>query len=103
MRIPRGRLSGENAAPGFVELLAAHTGTATSCLVELESTSGSIPRCIPVMPVQLRKGQSVCAGSGIPKWPVDGAFQRQNLTTFLARHRATENFSCGLDRPRPGE
>lgn len=40
-KIPRGRLSGKNAAPAFVELLAASTGTATSCLVEVESTSGS--------------------------------------------------------------
>jgi hypothetical protein len=39
-KIPRGRLSGKNAAPAFVELLAASTGTATSCLVEVESTSG---------------------------------------------------------------
>jgi hypothetical protein len=39
-KIPRGHLSGENAAPAFVELLAASTGTATSCLVEVESTSG---------------------------------------------------------------
>jgi hypothetical protein len=39
-KIPRGRLSGKNS-PAFVELLAASTGTATSCLVEVESTSGS--------------------------------------------------------------
>jgi len=39
-KIPRGRLSGKNA-PAFVELLAASTGTATSCLVEVESSSGS--------------------------------------------------------------
>jgi Na+-transporting NADH:ubiquinone oxidoreductase subunit NqrF len=38
---PRGSLSGKNAAPAFVELLAGGTGTATSCLVEVESTSGS--------------------------------------------------------------
>ena len=40
-KIPRGRLSGKNAMPAFVELVAASTGTATSCLVEVESTSGS--------------------------------------------------------------
>ncbi|HEV2202412.1 MAG TPA: hypothetical protein VGR73_21550 [Bryobacteraceae bacterium] len=40
-KIPRGRRSGKNAAPAFVELLAASTGAATSCLVEVESTSGS--------------------------------------------------------------
>ena len=39
-KISRGRLSGKNAAPAFVELLAASSGTATSCLVEVESTSG---------------------------------------------------------------
>lgn len=39
-KIPRERLSGKNGAPAFVELLAASTGTATSCLVEVESTSG---------------------------------------------------------------
>ncbi len=40
-KIPRGGQCGKNAAPAFVELLAASTGTATSCLVEVESTSGS--------------------------------------------------------------
>lgn len=35
----RHRLDG-SAAPAFVELLAASTGTATSCVVEVESASG---------------------------------------------------------------
>jgi len=32
---------GGRAAPAFVELLAASTGTATSCVVEVESASGA--------------------------------------------------------------
>ena len=36
---PRRRSLG-SAAPAFVELLAASTGTATSCVVEVESASG---------------------------------------------------------------
>ena len=36
----RGRRHGESAVPAFVELLAASTGTATSCVVEVESPSG---------------------------------------------------------------
>ena len=36
----RGHRLGRSAAPAFVELLAASTGTATSCVVEVESASG---------------------------------------------------------------
>ena len=36
----RGRRHGGSAAPAFVELLAASTSTATSCVVEVESPSG---------------------------------------------------------------
>jgi hypothetical protein len=36
----RHRRGGESAAPAFVELLAASTGTATSCVVEVEAASG---------------------------------------------------------------
>jgi hypothetical protein len=36
----RHRRGSESAAPAFVELLAASTGTATSCVVEVESPSG---------------------------------------------------------------
>jgi hypothetical protein len=39
----RRRLDG-SAAPAFVELLTASTGTATSCVVEVESVSGGKPR-----------------------------------------------------------
>jgi hypothetical protein len=38
---PRQQSQGASGAPAFVELLAASTGTATSCLVEVESISGS--------------------------------------------------------------
>jgi hypothetical protein len=37
---PRRHPRGGNAAPAFVELLAANTATATSCVVEVESASG---------------------------------------------------------------
>lgn len=37
---PRRHRRGGSAAPAFVELLAASTGTATSCVVEVESPSG---------------------------------------------------------------
>jgi len=37
---PRRHPLGGNAAPAFVELLTASTGTATSCVVEVESASG---------------------------------------------------------------
>ena len=37
---PRRHPLGGSAAPAFVELLTASTGTATSCVVEVESASG---------------------------------------------------------------
>jgi len=40
-RSPRRHPLGGSAAPAFVELLAASTGTATSCVVEVESASGA--------------------------------------------------------------
>src|SRR5712692_1688271 len=36
----RGHRLGSSAGPAFVELLASSTGTATSCVVEVESPSG---------------------------------------------------------------
>jgi hypothetical protein len=36
----RGHRLGRSVAPAFVELLAASTGTVTSCVVEVESASG---------------------------------------------------------------
>ncbi|HTC77095.1 MAG TPA: hypothetical protein VK657_00700, partial [Terriglobales bacterium] len=37
---PHRQRQGGSGAPVFVELLAASTGTATSCVVEVESASG---------------------------------------------------------------
>ena len=39
-RSPRRHRQDGNAAPAFVELLAASTGTATSCVMEVESARG---------------------------------------------------------------